>query len=493
MDMQKILEIGLFQGTAGGPFRVDIVGVTGSSPVTPIATSVVMPWPRTFYVIPSQRDVRPFDLGYRLDCGEIPRNRATLKRCRMPRKSVWPPRISQHKGYSRVWVPAHSGRPGYWLQLGKSGSPEAIEAYKRLLAERPSATDFEPTKARSKLLVQDICDRFSHHYATLPRHATSLERVRLALGEVLQLYGSMPADEFRGPQLKVVQRALAGRGLTVTYIRGLISCIRQAWRHAASEDWIPVELYQALATVRGVEAGEAGCRPPTVVEPVPVADVRAILPHVRPPIAAMVQLQLFTGMRPGEVQALTPGEIVRSGVLRLAGRGHIEVEQLGGVWVYAKQQHKNRHRGHDRMITIGPQAQAILRPWLDGREPTAFCFSPREDWLKQLEERAAGRATPLYPSHQRRRERAAAHAKGQTRGLRYSKRTYLEAIQRACDKADIKPWHPHQLRHTAEMLIEAEHGMDAARAVLGHKDPRVTARYGVRDVLTAAKVMATMG
>jgi hypothetical protein len=49
------------------------------------------------------------------------------------------------------------------------------------------------------------------------------------------------------------------------------------------------------------------------------------------------------------------------------------------------------------------------------------------------------------------------------------------------------------LRHAAEAQIELAFDLDAARAVLGHRDPKVTARYGVRDVLRAAEVMREVG
>ena len=49
----------------------------------------------------------------------------------------------------------------------------------------------------------------------------------------------------------------------------------------------------------------------------PVVDkhVDAVLPHVSPQIRAMVELQRFTGMRPGEVTIMRPCDIDRASEL----------------------------------------------------------------------------------------------------------------------------------------------------------------------------------
>lgn len=49
------------------------------------------------------------------------------------------------------------------------------------------------------------------------------------------------------------------------------------------------------------------------MRPVDDAHVDAILPLVSTPVAAMIQLQRLTGMRPGEVVQLRPGDIERFG------------------------------------------------------------------------------------------------------------------------------------------------------------------------------------
>jgi hypothetical protein len=60
-------------------------------------------------------------------------------------------------------------------------------------------------------------------------------------------------------------------------------------------------------------------------------------------------------------------------------------------------------------------------------------------------------------------------------------------------KVFVPHWHPHQLRHTKATEIRREAGLDAARAVLGHRSPKVTEVYAEIDVNKAAEVMAKLG
>jgi integrase len=76
---------------------------------------------------------------------------------------------------------------------------------------------------------------------------------------------------------------------------------------------------------------------------------------------------------------------------------------------------------------------------------------------------------------------------------RYSVTTYSRAIARACEKAGVAHFHPHQLRHTKATEIRREAGLDAARAVLGHRSPAITETYAEVDQAKAAEVMARLG
>jgi len=54
-------------------------------------------------------------------------------------------------------------------------------------------------------------------------------------------------------------------------------------------------------------------------------------------------------------------------------------------------------------------------------------------------------------------------------------------------------WHPHQLRHTFATLVRKRFGLDAARAVLGHRSPVVTEIYAEIDRDKSSQVVASIG
>ena len=54
-------------------------------------------------------------------------------------------------------------------------------------------------------------------------------------------------------------------------------------------------------------------------------------------------------------------------------------------------------------------------------------------------------------------------------------------------------WTPNQIRHTAATVIEDEHGLDAARASLGHRSPDITKTYAAADLAIATRVAAKRG
>lgn len=61
----------------------------------------------------------------------------------------------------------------------------------------------------------------------------------------------------------------------------------------------------------------------------------------------MIDLQWLTGMRPGEATIMRACDIDMTG---------------GDVWLYTPHEHKMEHKGKLRVIPLGPQAQAVLRP-----------------------------------------------------------------------------------------------------------------------------------
>ena len=148
-----------------------------------------------------------------------------------------------------------------------------------------------------------------------------------------------------------------------------------------------------------------------------------------------------------------------------------------------------RPTGSSGKVLLGPRAQEVLRPWLRA-DPAEYLFQPREAKEEHLAERRRGRKTPLTPS-QRARTRKPDPKKAP--GDRYDTRTYNHAVARACGKAGVPRWHPHQLRHSAATDLRREFGVEVARVVLGHSSALTTEIYAESDRAKAVEAMTRVG
>ena len=189
----------------------------------------------------------------------------------------------------------------------------------------------------------------------------------------------------------------------------------------------------------------------------------------------MVLMQRYTGARPGEVIVMRPCDIDQH-------------SPYPGVWVYRPHSYKTEHHDRVRVVCIGPRGQEVLRPFLN-RDPEAYCFSPRESMEEFRARQRKGRKTKVQPSQTDRRKKTPTRQPGEC----YSTDTYGNAVERACIRAGVAPWHPHQLRHTQATAIRKAANLDTARAVLGQNSLQVAEVYAELDLEAAARVIAKMG
>jgi hypothetical protein len=82
---------------------------------------------------------------------------------------------------------------------------------------------------------------------------------------------------------------------------------------AVEKELLPVDVHQAFRQVNGLRQGRTEAREMAPVEPVAEESIRAILPHLSPQVAAMIQLQHLCGARPQEVVTIRPDEVATSG------------------------------------------------------------------------------------------------------------------------------------------------------------------------------------
>jgi len=292
------------------------------------------------------------------------------------------------------------------------------------------------------------------------------------------------------------------------------------FKWAASREMLPASVYQGLKTLDPLKRGRTTAAEGDPVKPVSPEIVNATRPFLSDQINAMIDLQLLSGARGGELFRLRPGDIDRS----------------RQVWAYAPAAHKTAWRGKTRTVLFGPRAQRILAPFML-RPDGAYLFSPVEAEKARREEMSATRKTPLGYGNSP-GTNVKEHPKREP-GAHYTKDSYCKAIHRACVQAFPVPaelarnrvagkrggkskrwetteewrkrlgpercqtlhrwlrehrWHPHQLRHTVATLIRRDFGLEAAQVTLGHSSAVVTdAVYAERDLAKVEDVMRKIG
>jgi integrase len=202
------------------------------------------------------------------------------------------------------------------------------------------------------------------------------------------------------------------------------------------------------------------------------------LPFVSPPVAALIQLQWLTGMRPAEAVSL-----------RMC-----DVDTSGEVWLYEPAMHKNRWRNHRRLIPIGPKAQQLIKTFLPGG-PAGYPFSPLAAECTRNADRRRERKTPMTLSQ------AARQAKPRPKRSKrdhYDVDSYRRAITYGIAKAKrhgvlIPHWSPNQLRHSRGTEIRKQFGVEAAQVILGHAKADVTQVFAARDLELAIRVVKQTG
>ena len=402
------------------------------------------------------------------------------------------PAYTHHRssGQARVRL---DGRDVY---LGPYGSTESRERYARIIAER-AVEPVSDSKSASiavadpDMTVGELVLRFYLHakisYGERNKETYGL---RDALRPVNELYGHARAREFGPKSLKVVRQHMINvQDLCRNEINRRISRIRRAFTWAESEELIPAGQCHALQTVTGLLKGRTEARESDSVKPVDQQAVETTLKFVAPPVAAIIQLQQLTGMRQGEVVIMRP----------------LDIDRSGDVWLYRPATHKTAYRGTEKQVPLGPQAQAVIQPFLD-RDPDAFLFSPIEAEAWRNDRRAVhynpARKTKVYPSELKARERLkqARKSKVSKRPKRnlYDSDSYRRAVTYGIQKArkagvEISFWHPHQLRHSCGTEVRRRYGIEAAQVMLGHTTANVTEIYAERNLKLAVSVAKEMG
>lgn len=426
----------------------------------------------------------------------------------MPRLTHSCPKYRLHKSSGQAIVTL-AGTDHY---LGIWRSRASKREYDRLIGEWLANGRLPAPKAADDLTITELIAAYwsfaKTYYVKHGQPTSQLALVRVALRALRQNYGPTAAGAFGPLALKAIQEQLAAQNLSRSYVNETCACIKRMFKWGVAQERVSITVFQALTTVPGLRRGRSAAREPGPIGPVTDAVVEATLPYLSPVVADMIRVQRLTGCRPGEVCMLRP----------------LDLDTSGDVWAFRPESHKTEHHGRARVISIGPKAQEILRPYLT-RAADAYCFSP---WESEKQRRAKVHARRLTATNCGNRPGTnRKHTPNRPAGTCYDNNSYRRAIHRACDFAFPAPaplgrqagegqacwqsrlapqqqeqlaawqakhrWSPNRLRHAAATEIRRKYGLEAAQVTLGHASADVSQIYAERDMAKAAAVMREVG
>jgi len=419
--------------------------------------------------------------------------------------SIRVPKYRLHKP-TGLGVVRLNGRDIY---LGRHGTPESQAEYRRVIAEWLAAGSLatpraEPTDpVADGLTVNELVLaylRFAKtYYVKNSRPTGELRNLKDAVKPLVLTHGQGLVASVGPVALKAVRQTMIDADLSRGVVNERVNRIRRVFKWGVENQLVPAAVLHGLQAVAPLKHGRCEVRETEPVTPVPDAMVDAVVKEAPAQIAAMIELQRLTGMRPGEVVLMRTRDLDTSGT----------------IWIYTPSEHKTEHHGRSRVVHLGPQAQTVLRPHLN-KHLDAFIFSPRQVMEERLAARREARVSPMTPSQEvRQRKRDPKRSAGD----RYTTMSYGRAIAYACDRAFPHPllatiryaqlepaqreqveawrrehrWSPNRLRHNAATYLRKQFGIEAARVVLGHSSAGVTEIYAEQDLLKAADIMGKVG
>jgi integrase len=223
--------------------------------------------------------------------------------------------------------------------LGHWNSTESRAEYDRLITVW-LANGRRLPDAQSDLTVNEVVLHFWRHAENYYRGSIELGHYQRVLRILRRLWGNTTANEFGPVNLRIIRDHMVTLGWVRKSINTQLSRIKNVFRWAGEEGLVKPIVYHGLLCVAGLRYGRSAARESEPVRPVPQAHIDAIRPFVNGQVEALIDLQLLTGMRPGEACMLRA----------------CDLDMSGRVWVYRPASHKTQHNGHRREIYLGPRA-----------------------------------------------------------------------------------------------------------------------------------------
>ncbi len=361
--------------------------------------------------------------------------------------------------------------------LGEWGSVAAQKAYESVCAEIAAcgtSVVVHRTDVRSFDLMDAYLSFARGYYAQSPKE---IDHVKRLIKRWNELYEDVEVDDIGPRRLKVWRDHLIRKyKLARPTVNESVNRLRRIVRWGVEEEIVPAAVSQALDAVAPLRKGRSAAREGIKRRPVPEDHVYKVFPFLSRQIRTVIELELLTATRPGEVLSMRP----------------IDIDTTGDCWIYTPEHHKNEWRDHDRTILLGPRCQALIKPFLIDRAVNKPLFSPAEAEADRRKALFLKRKTPMSCGN-----RAGTNRKAEPElspGERYTADSYRRAVERACKAAGVPVWTPYQLRHAGtQRLLKKVGNRDAVRETIGWSSDGMIDNYSQRNLDVAIATMMKHG
>lgn len=273
------------------------------------------------------------------------------------------------------------------------------------------------------------------------RPTTEAALIVQALRPLELLAGDLPADQMTAATISACRAWLLEhtQNCRKTINAKVARMIRMiAWACEPEQSLLDPMVLARVRCIRPLQYGRSGApesKGLTAASPDQITDLLACLFEIAGPmtpavrkarlrLATMVELQLESGMRSGELCSMAIEHLARQ----------------DGAWVYRPAEHKTEHKGRQRVVLIVGTGERLLTRWIADQQITA------------------GPIFAMTPD------------------------SYRQAIQRALKRSGLARWTPHQLRHAMAARTRSEYDLDMVQALLGHASSRTSEHYAPMQI-----------
>lgn len=307
--------------------------------------------------------------------------------------------------------------------LGRFGSPEAEQAYKKL------AVQFYSDSLSLEKDNTEIANLFADYIQNAPGIGIDPEKYKIKKVVLwcTELFGDMPCSDFSFMTLSTIKERIIveskEHNYTQLYANQLFSVAKRMFTYGVLKGWIDGKF---LSVIKSYPNISESLKPLKKREAVPDEVVEATLKYMRQPYIDIIRLIRSACLRPGELLRLRKSDI----------------EIKDGCWV-VRVKSKTERYGYNRVIVFNKYEQDLLKKWIREDSEVIF-YTTQHNPVKHV---------------------------NLSKNIQY-------ALQIAEKEGEhIPKWTAYQLRHAAFTENVEKYGVEIASKLAGHANLNMAKIY----------------